>query len=214
MTLIQIYNKVLWLYYGDTIPPASIALQLNSTYGIIQGIHQRVQREWNYWFMQTSDTDTILTGIDTYTLPADWKCEMEDGFRTVSTTGTYLTPLVRVKINELKSFPDVTATGEIMYYANIGDVVGFYPTPTRDTAIFVMYYKFLPPPVNNNDEDVLMIHGADVIVNGAVMELAETLENSNKYQAYTQRYQYSLSLLRQLDQTKKNANVKFRYEDY
>ncbi len=214
MTLIQIYNKILWLYYGDTIPPASMAANLNSTYGIIQGIHQRIQREWNYWFMEDSDTDTILAGTDTYTPPADWKCEMYDGFRTISTVGYYLTPLTRVKINELSTFPDPLATGEILYYANMAGLIGFYPTPIRDTAIFVLYYKFLPAPVNNNDEDVLMIHGADCIVNGSVMELAETLENANKYQAYAQRYAQSLSVLRQLDQTKKSANVKQRYEDY
>lgn len=191
-----------------------MALQLNSPYGIIQLIHQRLQREWNYWFMETSTTHAVTAGTAAYALPTYWKCELKDGLRILDAAGNYAAPLTKLRQDEVNYFASPTEQAEPEYYHVWGGMINLMPIPIRATTLYHKYYRFLPAPVNDTDEDDIMIYGADVIVFMAVTELAETLQNADKFQAYSNRAGQSLIVLRQLDQTKKMANIRQRYEDF
>lgn len=76
MTFQQIYNRALWLVYGDSTPPASVATQMQAvTEGILANLHRNLQEDFNYWFMEESYGVSVPAYTASLALPSDFKEE-------------------------------------------------------------------------------------------------------------------------------------------
>lgn len=76
MTLTEIYNRIVWNIYGDSTPPASVVTYMQGVNGVIANIHKRLQREWNYSWMEKDDFLEVTEGVFRVGLPTDFKEEI------------------------------------------------------------------------------------------------------------------------------------------
>lgn len=73
MTLLQIYNTICSIVFGDpeaSPPPDHEVARMQDD---ILYNHHAVQRDYNYWFMYMNTTLPLISGTDTYALPAMYK---------------------------------------------------------------------------------------------------------------------------------------------
>lgn len=73
MILSEIYDIVANLVYGDVAAAPVPAAEVPYIRTLILHNHRELQQEYNYWFMREEATISILEGVDTYALPADYK---------------------------------------------------------------------------------------------------------------------------------------------
>jgi len=73
MTLSQIYDIVANLVYGDVAAAPAPVHEVPFIRALILSKHKEIQQNYNYWFMRNRETISILEGVDTYALPADYK---------------------------------------------------------------------------------------------------------------------------------------------
>lgn len=77
MNLGEIYDRVVWYYYGDTTPPTTVATHFQGvTEGIIANIHRKLQEDYNYWFMEESYGVAVSAYTREVSLPSDFKHEI------------------------------------------------------------------------------------------------------------------------------------------
>lgn len=88
MTLDEIYNKISWMYFGDTTPAASVSTQFQAvTEGIIANMHRRIQEDDDYWFMENHYSVVVPAYTRTIALPSEFKRMIDDPrFFTFSST--------------------------------------------------------------------------------------------------------------------------------
>lgn len=74
MTFGNIYNRVMWILYGDTNHPQSTQNNMQGiNYGIISEAHRKIQNDYNYWFMRKVYIKDIEKGASVIQLPNDYR---------------------------------------------------------------------------------------------------------------------------------------------
>ena len=73
MTLLEIYNNVAALVYGDIAAAPPPAHEVASMQTFILAKHRECQLGYNYWFQKVITTFPIVAGTSDYTWPADFK---------------------------------------------------------------------------------------------------------------------------------------------
>lgn len=197
MTFNEIYQLAMFHVFGETPPePTAIPYLQAASEGIISNIHHKIQEDFNYWFMEAIDTTLVVTsGVQTVTLPAEFKHEFADGFQILhATTGVYNTPLERIRKDDVAiDFPDPTATADYPEVYDIINVAGtptlyLYPIPSTTTTMKAHFWRYLArPTVFLTHDDILTQEAADLIVYLTVLEMEQTLENMNKIQLFQQK---------------------------
>jgi hypothetical protein len=115
----EIYEAVCNLVYGDiTSSPVPVA-EVPFIQILILQKHHEVQQNYNFWFNRVRTTLAIVTGTDTYALPADYK-EM-------------------IGID-----PDNESS--ISEYELIGNNIIFTDEPTSDVTVQMDLWQYLPSP--------------------------------------------------------------------
>lgn len=119
MLMSEIYNAVCNLVYGDvTASPVPVA-EVPFIQMLILQQHHEVQQNYNFWFNRVRTTLAIVTGTDTYALPADYK------------------EMIGIDLE------DEYGLGE---YELIGDNVIFKDEPTKDVTVTMDLWQYLPSP--------------------------------------------------------------------
>ncbi|MGC9341669.1 MAG: hypothetical protein ACP5E3_03125, partial [Bacteroidales bacterium] len=73
MTLLEIYNSVVWRVWGEQAPPATLANYLKGDEGLIANICQRIQNQRNWWFLFDETTMSVTASPATCALPTNFK---------------------------------------------------------------------------------------------------------------------------------------------
>ena len=73
MTLLEIYNNVAALVYGDIAAAPPPAHEIASMRSFILARHRDCQLGFNYWFQKVITTFPLVTGTTAYTWPDDFK---------------------------------------------------------------------------------------------------------------------------------------------
>jgi hypothetical protein len=110
MTLLEIYNNVAGLVYGDIAASPPPVHEITTMQTLILAKHRECQLGYNFWFQLVSSTLNIVTGTDTYNWPADFK-------ELISTTlSGYTTTAAGFK---LSAVPTADTTADIKYWSII-----------------------------------------------------------------------------------------------
>ena len=77
MTLSEIYNRAMFLVYGDTTPPAALTTQAQAvTEGLIANFMRKVMDDYNYWWMEEEYGVAVPAYTRSLALPSDFKVEI------------------------------------------------------------------------------------------------------------------------------------------
>lgn len=194
MTLQEIYDRAIWYVFGNSVPVASVATNLQGATGIIAAEHRHVQEEYNYWFMETDDTVSLVSGTQGYAIPSLFK--MEVSFFVEDADGYYLPPLQRLTRGQSPVTFQPTDTGTPTHYELWNGNINLFPTPDAALTLHRRYYAFLTPLVNLTDTDDLTVHGADVLIYKTAYELAVNLDYENKSNLMLRKYFAALDQLK------------------
>jgi hypothetical protein len=218
MTWLELYNAVCTRIWGVQTPPEGAVELLQGQYGVIATVHRNIQKNRNYWFMETSTTLAVVAGTTVYDLPDDFKEFVRDGLRFInSDTGYYESPLKCLYPGDENYFNDPTATDDYpKYYEIYGGQLVLTLVPKSDQTLYMRYYKYLDRPHSTFDDtdDELTINGNDAIYNLAAAEVLNASEEFQKAQIYDGKGQQALMLLAEEDMSRRRATLtQIRYED-
>jgi hypothetical protein len=77
MTLGDIYNRAMWIVYGDSTPPTSTATNMQAVPdGVVANLHREIQEDTSYWFMEANYGVEIPAYTRVMALPSDYKDEI------------------------------------------------------------------------------------------------------------------------------------------
>ena len=117
---------------------------------------------WLPWFLSAESVGTTgLTG--TLAVPTDFLAEMEEGHLYITVEGQDLR-LVKKDYDEAKSLTAGSDAGHPEYYAVVGDVVHFFPTPDQDYPYVWQYYASAPDMTAVTGETPWLKYAADLVM--------------------------------------------------
>jgi len=211
MTLLEMYNKIAWLVYGDTAPPASFATNMQGENGFISDAHRQIQRDFLYWFMYTTASQILTSGTSTYNFPCTAADLKEIGaIIPYDSDGAFSAALGRMTPSDAKSaYPDPTGVSEIpLNYTFDVSTYTVYPEPNDSTVyLLLQYWQFLPRLTGNTDTDALTVEGAWVIIYKVAIDACIALDYMEKLQTLPGRYAEALNSLRTEDWSRKRGGM-------
>lgn len=78
MTLGEIFERVKWIYFGDTGQPTSVDTHYQAAAeGVISNIHRKIQEDNDYWFMEKYYSTSVSAYTRNISLPDEFKHEVE-----------------------------------------------------------------------------------------------------------------------------------------
>jgi len=119
MLMSEIYDAVCNLVYGDVMASPVPVAEVPFIQILIMQKHHEVQQNYNFWFNRVRTTLPIVTGTDTYALPANYK--------------------------EMISI-DPDNESSIGEYELIADNIVFKDEPTEDVTVQMDLWQYLPSP--------------------------------------------------------------------
>lgn len=213
MTLIEMYNKIAWLVYGDTAPPASFSVNMGGATGFISEAHRQMQRDFNYWFMYATSAQILTSGTSTYNFPgiaADVK-EIS-AIIPYDSDGEYYAALGRMDPASAKAaYNDPTEVSGIPLNFTF-DVATYtvYPEPNDSTVYLQLQYtQFLARISEETDTDALTDEGAWAIIYKVAIDACIALDYGEKLQTLPGRYAEALNSLRMKDWSRKRGGMMY-----
>lgn len=213
MTLLEIYDKVVWLVYGDTAPPSSFATNMQGENGVISEAHRQIQRDFNYWFMYLTADQVLTSGVSAYSFPGvDTDFKEIIGIIPYNSDGEFSAKLGRMTPSDAKlAYPDSAATSKtpLNYTLDLATYT-VYPEPSDSAeSLLVQYLQFLPKLIDNSDTDALTVEGAWVIIYKVAIDACIALDYSEKLQTLPGRYAEALNSLRMEDWSRKRGEMMY-----
>jgi len=211
MNWTELYNRVVFEVYGNSVPAQGTQNVLQGEYGIIANAHRKIQEDYNYWFMESTELTTLTDGVRNYPLPALFKEVVQNGFRMVDTvSGNYCSPISPMQPNDaFNHFRN--ATEEVDYpthYEIYGGELLLYPTPALTGVVLAAkIYKYLPrpPAVFDLTYDALTRNGHNAVIYEAAANICRIQEEYQKMQVFQGELVKELERLMQMDARMRRA---------
>lgn len=182
MTFIELYNRIVFEIWGNSTPPSGTATQLMGTGGIINNVIRLIQQNKNYWFMEASDTISIIDGTQSYSLPSDFKQIIRCGLRYTKTDNNYTAPMRMLGEGQARE-DYLESTQETEYpeaYSIFGGELKVYPKPSQNSTLDIFYYKFLTALSADADHNDLTDYGYDAIIGLSCARMLKILKEFNE----------------------------------
>jgi len=214
MTWQEIYNLTVFKIWGTSVPPAGVQNVLQGQYGLIANAHRKIQKDYNYWFMEATATNALIAGTANYALPAGFKEIIREGIRLVdATSGDYNIPIKPLMPND--AYIDHRGASDEADYPNYYEIYGgelvLYPTPSLDGVVLNMRcYVYLdrPPAVFDATYDDLTRNGHGAIVALAAAEMCKIQEEYQKAQVFEAEAAAEIELLKVEDDRLRRAEIR------
>jgi hypothetical protein len=150
LNITQIITKINWLLFGDSTAPTSVTTHFAGVdEEFIADMHRQVQTEWDYWFMENLDTQSIAASTQSYALPTRFKRELS--LWITNSESLYEQPLQRLMRAQAET--TFRNPAETAVYPTHYEIWGattplkLWPIPSSDSTLNRRYYAFLQPPV-------------------------------------------------------------------
>ena len=153
----------------------------------------QINRDVRHWQMETRSSGQ-QTGGDQYSqLPADWI----ETIRLILTTGNKA-PLTMISIADMATRRSSTndTAGIPAYFSHVQGQIEFYPTPSSDTDIELLYYAKIPS-LETNSTNWLMTSFPDVYLYGALLHSAPYLQDDARMAVWAQLYSAAVARVNQ-----------------
>jgi hypothetical protein len=213
MTFGEIYSRVCYKIWGSSAVPQGSEDVLVGERGIISECHRKIQTMYNFWFMMSQVSTPTVANVQAYVLPTDYKEYMYVQFKEDG-EDYFRNPLDVLGVGQSQAFlwQSLNETAEYpTYFEIVGQSIVLYPIPsTADRYFHMTYWAYLPRPTDagfDTWEDHLTDYGADVIINLAVSEMKEILEEYQSAQYYKGRFQEELEILKTEDRRRRQIGI-------
>jgi hypothetical protein len=140
----------------------------NAVPGLVQAAHRTLQRKHNFFVMKANKAaDTVTNTRVLAAVPSDWKRPRERPYYTDGGLAQYLS-----FAQEKDALGRFTATdqGRPTYLIDDGTNLNIYPLPDGlapvtggQYSVVVPYFKWLPAPTADTDEDWFLLNAAEYI---------------------------------------------------
>lgn len=153
----------------------------------------QINRDVRHWQMETRSSGQ-QTGGDQYSqLPADWI----ETIRLILTTGNKA-PLTMISIADMATRRSSSndAAGIPAYFSHVQGQIEFFPTPSSDTDIELLYYAKVPA-LETNSTNWLMTSNPDVYLYGALLHSAPYLQDDARLAVWAQLYSAAVARVNQ-----------------
>jgi len=222
MTYGSIVNKILFEVYGDTTAEASVGENLRGSEGIIGNIQRQIQEEHDYWFMEDSDTITLVDGTTSYDLNLTNEFKKEITLRIIDQDGIFYAPLTKLFRGQPEGaeyiYQDTVDMPQFYYISWNATLqqITLYPTidfTAPDTrTLDIRYYGYLDKLSDNTttfnaNSDRLSIEAPYLIIYKATAQLCQTLDYLDKMQLSEVRAAAELKKFKSKDWQIKDANI-------
>jgi hypothetical protein len=222
MTWYEIYLHVCLKLWGSSNPPVAAARLIGPT-GMIARAHRDIQRDWNYWFMETETTIPVLAGTSAYALPAGYKELIPGGLQAYDAVSLcyrdVIPPLYPGEAWENYRDP-INGASFPSFYEIFGGNIVFYPLPSAAYTVRMRYYEYLDRPTVGDfvagvtSSDALTLGCPLAVAALAAMEMAGIQKEMDVVQICMAEAKDEVELLRAEDQKYRRPEVlRTRYVD-
>jgi hypothetical protein len=217
----EIVRRINVEVFGSDAPQPEITTNLYGSEGIIGRIHRKIQEDWDYWFMQAQQTETLVNAQVAYDIDYEFKREID--LRIIDQAGCWYDQLTKVSPEQADTVQ--TSSGEPTHYwldQSTYRRINLYPTPsitgTDTRTLHMRYWKYLDrlsDTVATFDAftDVISVEAPYLLIYKSAADICITIENYEKMQIMEQRAQAELEMLKSKDWQYKSANMKLQYQD-
>jgi len=143
---------------------------VNSRIGNLIGYDTTIQTKMEYvkemklerdstlrpWFLQVRDTEAIVSGASSFTLPNDYLAEDADQFMKVVDTPDYYTKILPSQEAE------ISTTEQKAYFIRGGDV-NFFPEATESFTFEFWYYQKTATLATSSTDNPWLLYAADLL---------------------------------------------------
>lgn len=211
MNWTDIYNRVVFEVWGNSVPAQGFPGVLQGEYGIIANAHRKIQEDYNYWFMEQAGTNVLIDGTANYALPVGFKEIIQNGLQLVdATTGDYTLPLSPMQPNDtFNHFRDADEEADYpTFYEIFGGEIILHPTPSLSGVVMRLRcfsYLARPPAVFGVTYDDLTRGGHNAIIYEACANICRIQEEYQKEQRFMEQFRVEIERLMQSDARMRRA---------
>lgn len=213
MTFGEISDKVQFKIWGTSTPPQGAVAQLEGQDGIICDCHRKIQQKYNYWFMQGYTSFPTVANLQAYPLPADYKELISVQFKVYG-TDYFQEPMSPLGLKEAQYYKWTENADPVEYptwFELIGESIVLYPAPSTANYYFHMvYWGFLMRPTDalfQTTEDELTMYGGTAIVNMAVAEMKDVLEEYQAAEMWRRKAEDEIESLKEEDRRRRQSQI-------
>ena len=210
-------DNILFEVYGDTVPPVSVGNYLHGSEGKIADIRKQIQEENNLWFMESSDTITLVNADATYDLDIDIKKEINIWYQDENNVRY---PLSKILPGQLETLQIASSENPKFYYIDWNPTsslrqITLYPTPIitapATRTLHIKCYRYL---ANLSDvdvtfdttEDIMSIEAPWLLIYAVAADLLQSHEEYDRMQVLQGMASQQLQRLRNLMNVRASAN--------
>jgi len=144
----------------------------------------QINRDIRHWRMETRSSGQQSAGDEYAQIPADW---LETIRFHVTSAGTSRLKLIsRSDMADMRQANNDT-TGIPEFYCMAAGQFEFYPTPSSDTDIELLYYAKVPD-LETNSTNWLLTEAPDVYLYGSLLHTAPYLQDDARIATWSQLY--------------------------
>lgn len=217
MTFNEILAQVSWNVWGNTTISANSAGILTNR--IIPDAHRQIQRDYNYWFMQTWAEITTQLGLNdiylqAYALPDGFKELISVQWQRTNSDGDDLgktEPLLAMPPGYAQRYfwpsDNLKSVEYPTHYEIVNNMIVFYPDINAVRTAIMVYFQILDCPTGDNDDE-LLIHGDQAVISKSTALLYKSLHDVANFQTWIALYDDEIAILRGLDFSKRFSSFK------
>ncbi len=171
----------------------------------------QLNRELRHYKMHNKATANIETQYSA--TPSDWLQSIR--FHLNDSSKTLLKQTSPEEIAKLRDEADNTS-GKPQYYSHVGDLIEVYPSPDVTYTGELLYYQQIPSLSDSNTTNWLLTMSPDLYLYGALLQASPYLQNDERMAVWGSAYQGAINaVMGESDNTRHSAsNLKLRIRSY
>lgn len=157
----------------------------------------QIDRDIRHWQMEKRAT-LQQSATDEYAqLPSDW---VETIRLHVTGSGTSVVDLISRNAMANKRAGAEDTTGIPAYYCHADGQLQFYPTPSSDTDLEMLYYGKITAMSSDSDYNWLLTSHPDIYLYGAALHSAPYLDEDDRIAVWAQLYSAAVQRLNEVSE--------------
>lgn len=206
MTYAEIYTVICRQLWGNSPAPASASAILEGENGVIADCQQKVQKDYNYWFMQAYAEIITADGQYGYNLPYDFK-EIINCLFKQDGTNVFYSPLTPLGLGQGQHMWTDQEAEYPEYYEIVDGSIVLYPKPSEIRELTLNYWKIFERPTSTATEDAVSLNMPKVLAYMALIEYADIQKEYDVSQRYEAKLYEEMESIKNQDRAKRQNHI-------